>query len=573
VKTIGSGKTPMTGMRFLCVLAMLGAYGAAAAENKPPKDTPALRQRAEDLAGAASQRFTDILDKQQEVAQSGAPQPATKTSATDAGTFAPVWSWLSRSSKSYQDVVIAQLKNPDGWVVVVQRNADTAPTPMPAAPAAQEEAPRELHGWTGLVERVRDWLARANRSYRNEIVTPLRQPSPPETPSETAQQPPQAAPLTTPMPGAAAPLAVAPQAAPPVAADAAEATRKAEERIKREAEAADAKRRADADALVKHEAEAERLAAQAEAKRKADAAAKVEAAAQAKREAAAAEAKRKSDAAEAKRTADAQAKRVAAEAESKRKADETRRRLTEEADAERKAVAEAQAETKRQADIDAEATRRTEAAARAKRAARAEIAAAGPSSPAPAASAAPASISPPTAKNPPADASTPPASAEENSAVAVVPPGPAKAPAAPPAASQAAPKARQETVTAEPDAPPTVKKKSAKRAFSKSRSGQLHAQASGHKRGYAHKKNRRPHYAYAHGRKHLAPRAEATYAERRCDCLCGRLFAKPRNHRHAARAALEPRRVHVGETRPYRMRPHKHRRGSLTYRHRHLYIR
>lgn len=547
----------MTGMRFLYVLAMLGAHGAVAAENEQPKDTPALRQRAEDLAGAASQRFTDILagDKRQEVAQSGAPQPATKTPPTDAGgTFAPVWSWLSRSSQSYQDVVIAQLKNPDGWVVVVQRNADTAPTPMPAAPATQEEVPRELHGWTGLVEMVRDWLARANRSYRNEIVTPLREPALPEAPSETAQQPPLAAP----------PLAVAPQAPPPVAADAGEAKGKAEaeERIKREAEAADAKRRADADAQAKQESQAKLVAEEAEAKRKADEQAKAQAEAQAKRQADAAEAKRKADAAEAKR--------VAAEAESKRKADETKRRLAEEADAERKAVAEAQAETKRQADIEAEATRRSEAAARAKRAARAEIATPGPSSPAPAASAAPPSISPSTAKNPAADASTPPPSAEENSAVAVVPP---KTPAAPPSASQAAPKARQETVTAEPDAPPTVKRKSSKRAFSKSRAGQSHAQASRHKQRYAHKINRRPRYAYAHGRKHFVPRTDTVYAGRRCDCRCGRLFAKPRKRRHAARATYEPRRVHVGETRPYRVRPHKHRRGRLTHRHRHLYIR
>ena len=68
----------MTGMRSLFVLAMLGAPGAIAADNAAPPVTPALRQRAEDLAGAASQRFTDILDggKRQEIAQSGAPPAA-----------------------------------------------------------------------------------------------------------------------------------------------------------------------------------------------------------------------------------------------------------------------------------------------------------------------------------------------------------------------------------------------------------------------------------------------------------------------------------------------------------------
>ena len=80
----------MTGMRSLFVLAMLGAHGAAAAENEAPQVTPALRQRAEDLAGAASQRFTDFLDggKRQEFAQSGAPQEPTDKPAA-AGTFAP----------------------------------------------------------------------------------------------------------------------------------------------------------------------------------------------------------------------------------------------------------------------------------------------------------------------------------------------------------------------------------------------------------------------------------------------------------------------------------------------------
>ena len=37
---------------------------------------------------------------------------------------------------------------------------------------------------------MRDWLARANRSYRNEIVKPLLEPAQPATPSETVQQPP-----------------------------------------------------------------------------------------------------------------------------------------------------------------------------------------------------------------------------------------------------------------------------------------------------------------------------------------------------------------------------------------------
>ncbi len=112
----------MTGMRSLFVLAMLSAQGAMAAENEPPQVTPQLRQRAEDLAGAASKRFSDILDDEQRVAQAQPDTPSTQR-----GTFAPVWEWLARSSQVYDEVVIAQLKNKDGWTVVVQRNGEAAP--------------------------------------------------------------------------------------------------------------------------------------------------------------------------------------------------------------------------------------------------------------------------------------------------------------------------------------------------------------------------------------------------------------------------------------------------------------
>ena len=166
----------MTGMRSLFVLAMLSAPGGVAAENEATQVTPQLRQRAEDLAGAASKRFTDLLDGDQRVGAESPPEtPATENS----GTFAPVWEWLARSSQAYDDVVITQLKNKDGWTVIVQRNGELRRAGADALrPPAQEEPQRELRGWSGLVEVVRDWLARANRSYRNEIVKPLLEPEP-----------------------------------------------------------------------------------------------------------------------------------------------------------------------------------------------------------------------------------------------------------------------------------------------------------------------------------------------------------------------------------------------------------
>ena len=305
----------MTGMRSLFVLAMLGAHGAAAADNEVPQVTPALRQRAEDLAGAASQRFTDILDggKRQELAQSGAPLEATDKPAAS-GTFAPVWNWLARSSEAYDDVVIAQLKNPDGWTVIVQRSGDArAGTRSHARPAAQEEPPRELRGWTGLVEMMRDWLARANRSYRNEIVKPLLEPVQPAPPSEFVEH----------SPSGASPSPMAPQT---------------EEQIKRDAEAADAKRVAEEAEARRRSLQAKRTAEEDEAKRKAEAAAqaKGDSGSSKSKRAADAEAKRTADEAESKRRMEAQA------ADAERRADEEKRRA-EAAEAKHKAQAEARA--------------------------------------------------------------------------------------------------------------------------------------------------------------------------------------------------------------------------------------
>ena len=213
----------MTGMRSLFVLAMLGAHAAAAADNEAPQVTPELRQRAEDLAGAASTRFTEFLGGEKRVAQNAPPESTGNQAKVD-GAFSRVWEWLARSSQTYEDVVIAQLKNNDGWTVIVQRSGDAAPaqTPIPAAP--QEEPRPELRGWSGLVEVVRDWLARANRSYRNEVVKPLLEPAEPGAPSELVEQPP-----------AATPAPLAPPAAPSATTDA-DAAKKtaADEEIKRE---------------------------------------------------------------------------------------------------------------------------------------------------------------------------------------------------------------------------------------------------------------------------------------------------------------------------------------------------
>jgi hypothetical protein len=623
----------MSSMRSLFILALLSAPVGVAAENEATQVSPQLRQRAEDLAGAASNRFTDLLDGRQRTAQVSPQTPATEKS----GTFAPVWDWLERSAQAYGDVVITQLKEKDGWTVIVQRNDEVSPPAAQIpAPAAAEEPQRELRGWSGLVEVVRDWLARANRSYRTEIVKPLLEPVPgAEPPSEIATQP---APSTRALPR--------PMAVPSASETAAGAVRDddaAAERIKQEAKAADtnraideteskgkaedekrlaeqadAKRKADADAKrIAEEAEQKRkgedkrlaaeaevrrkaddekrIAAEAEAKRKADDVKRVAAEAEAKRKAAeekriAAEAaaKRKADdekrvavEAEAKRKVDDE-KRVAAEAAAKRKADDAKREAEAADAAERRAVAQAEAEAKRQADIDAEATRRSEAAARDRERAR-ETARAEAMSPTPAT--VPTAVTSPdvaqraTAPTTPsqkapkaAGASTSPgAAASENSVVAKPPSAPERKPKAPESVREATPKAREEATVAEAPPAAVAKKKPVKRAAVKRLSGKKQASAYRHKRAYAHKKHRKPSYAHAHGRRHRAYAAEVVYVGRRCDCRCGRAFQEPRKRRHARWHASAPR--HVFTERAYRLRPLKHRRGGLTYRHGRHYIR
>jgi hypothetical protein len=518
-------------------------------EQSAPTSDASLRKRAEDLARAASERFSEIMaggrKAQEQVAQSTAPTPEgapRETGAID-DAFAPVWGWLARSAKDYNDVIVAKLKNPSGDVVIlapqgtVVAQKDALPqVPQPKSSALPEaKAPEPQAGWSwGAVEgRVRDWLARANRSYRNEIVKKLKQPG-----SEEPQWPPAEVVPQAPTPADVAAEAEAEQHAAEVRREAeqAEAQREAddakrvanEEEAKRKADAeakgvadqaaakskadtearrladeADAKRKVDAEAKriaeeteAKRKAEEKRLADQAEAKREADAEAKQKADAEAKRVADEAEAKRKA-VAEAKQKADAEAKRLADEAEAKRKAEaeatlnaaaETARRLKEESDTERKAVAES------------EATRlATEAEAR-------RAAAAG--------------VKP----------------AHENSSVAVARP---RSPVRPPAVADQDRKARKEVFVAEPAPPKIVKKKRRVVAYEARPKKHKRGQLADHKYGRKHTyvivdTQTRKHIVYAYRQKlHAAPSVPV----RNKSCACPHAYRAHHVHSHAVRRA------------------------------------
>ncbi|MFA5900927.1 MAG: hypothetical protein WC829_17645 [Hyphomicrobium sp.] len=527
----------MTGKRILFVLALFGAQGAVAADKQPQLETPGLRQRAEDLARAASQQFSDILGggtrPQPGAAPAGTGSRGTSETHPD-GTLAPVWGWIARSSKSYDGVLIAQLKSDDSWTTIVQRNGEPAPSPMKSA--APGTAP-ELRGWSGLMEMVRHWLARANSAYRTQIVTPLR------TPDAMAPSPVEIARES----GAPAAASPPPPAAVVVPGGAGVAQPSGEE-IKREAESADRQRRA-AEA-----AEATRAAEEAQSKQRAEAqAADIQRRAdEEKRMAAVAEARRKAQIeARARLIAEAEARRQA-EAEAQRLAAETKRQADEADAAERRAVAEAEAQAKRQAEIDAEATRRSEAAARAKEAARAVVAGVAGAS-----SAGPTVPEVPTAK--PA-AAAPAAGVQvaagqegaggtangEHSAVAIAPDAPEKKPIAPGDAAKATPKTRDDADVADAARPADAKsKKYLKRGASKPRRGKKHAFAKSAKRHHAHGHRHGKRHGVKVRRKRIWASAPA-FGAHRCFCRCARVLVEPRRStRHWGRVTHRHRRHYI----------------------------
>ncbi len=370
-----------------------------------------LRRRAEDLAGAASKRFSDILSEQEgDAPVQDKGRDAGEKSAQRANdlTLIPVWDWLARASRDYENIIVAKLKNPSGEVkIVTPPSRVVAQAELPTAPPAQIPPPPPP-GWGSIIENIREWLARAHRSYHNEIVKKLVQPRDGEDPwkavveaegeggprptAEAGTSPPEAEaqidPNTVTLPAAEQP---ATQKEPAPATDLAEAEDETgtsgggpgaepklnAEEVKRLAEKAEAEREAERDteaerlaeeADVKRsaaieaerkrltdEVQAKRLAAEAEAEslaEESEAKRRAEEEAETKRLAEKAEAERKAAReAEAKRLADeAEAKRLAEESEAKRKAEEEAetKRLAEEAEAERKAAREAEA--KRLAD-------------------------------------------------------------------------------------------------------------------------------------------------------------------------------------------------------------------------------
>lgn len=177
------------------------AYEAPAGPAPAIRD--AQRQRAEALAKAASEKFSEVIPDtavQPRLAQVPAqpsPPAAQRPSPPvgDTGFTAPLTNWLERSARDYQDLVVRGLSEPAGSggaaPAPAAKPAPSAPRPAPPVKAAEQQPAKQsvtapvsgvatdpLDALTDAQTAVQDWLARANREYQAEIMRRLETPAP-----------------------------------------------------------------------------------------------------------------------------------------------------------------------------------------------------------------------------------------------------------------------------------------------------------------------------------------------------------------------------------------------------------
>lgn len=312
-----------------------------------------VRADAEALATAATAAFSDVLmSGRYRVAQAGTSatdqsEPARQRPSTvpENDFLAPVIEWLERSSRSYQDVIVRRLSEgqaqPQQPAPVSPPQDEHAPAPATGSGIVHDALARIEQAFESIRFNAQEWLARARRTYSNEIVRPLSTPGT-AVPPEFARM------------GEGASQVAAPPVPDNRTAEAAgDENARQEERRQAEAAAEDVRRSEEArgakeSADVARKAEEERLAA---LKQKEDEARRAEDLRVAQEKAAADEAARK----EAEAASAAERKRLADEAEAARKTREAK--LAEE----RRQAEEAKtAEAKRLAVLREAAARRAE---------------------------------------------------------------------------------------------------------------------------------------------------------------------------------------------------------------------
>ncbi len=137
-------------------------------QSAPRTEADAIqRRRAEELAKEASDRFSEILEKEKAKRAPQGAQPGAGPSRTAAAddALAPVWDWLARASTRYEEVIVAKLRNPGGEITILPppgRVAAGASDVGTVSPSQAAPEPEMRLGWGSVVE-TRARLARARQ--------------------------------------------------------------------------------------------------------------------------------------------------------------------------------------------------------------------------------------------------------------------------------------------------------------------------------------------------------------------------------------------------------------------------
>jgi nucleoid-associated protein YgaU len=251
----------------MAVIAAFGANALARAEN--PSVDP-VRQRAEELAEAASRRFTELTEQKHLAQAQTSPPAATRTPQAD-DPWTVLLEWLDRSNRDYQSIM-RRLSAGSSTIAQAPMSPPAPKEAPPPAPAPTSKPETEAQSEGG------DWLTRSSKQFQSimrrlsEAAVPPRKwdpvaeaekksaaPAAPavEEPERTAQvEPPKASP---PQPGAS-----------PEAAKQADAKKAEEERVLAQTRRAEAAKR-EAEVKKTEEAlKAEQARKMAEAKKAED---------------------------------------------------------------------------------------------------------------------------------------------------------------------------------------------------------------------------------------------------------------------------------------------------------------
>jgi hypothetical protein len=166
----------------VALLAMLAASGAVAlAQSEGGKAADPARQRAEDLARAASQRFGEVI-KEERVAQAQGKPPAAPSPGSAAGDdpWTATLRWLEYSDREYRSIMRK-----------LTQGGGVAPAPAPPAPAPAAKPtppPAAVASKPAPSEQSEDWLTRSSQRFQS-IMRKLTEGAAPPPKGEPVAEP------------------------------------------------------------------------------------------------------------------------------------------------------------------------------------------------------------------------------------------------------------------------------------------------------------------------------------------------------------------------------------------------